>query len=324
MSAAEIHDRHELADAPRVVLLTGGTGGAKLARGLVDLCGARLTVIANAADDIEIYGAHVSPDPDLCCYWLSHRVDPRGWGIKGDTFTVMDELRALGEDVWFNLGDRDMAVCVQRAGWLAQGVRPTEAIDRLRRRLGIPAQVLPPTDDPLRTTVQACGERTGVQEFLIRGGGRGPIDDVTVTGLEEASVTPEVLAALKAADVVVIGPSNPALSIRPILHLPGMREAIAAAAAPVIAVSPLVAGAVLKGPTAAFLDHLGATHDAAGIAGIYAGVIDGLLSDDTPSGALPGGASHRLADVLLDTPERRRQLAGELLAFAGELRGARA
>lgn len=320
MSAPEIHDAHELADPPRVVLLTGGTGGAKLARGLVDLCGSRLTVVANAADDIEIYGAHVSPDPDLCCYWLSHRVDPRGWGIEGDTFTVMDELRALGEDVWFNLGDRDMAVCVQRAQWLAQGVRPTEAIDRLRRRLGIPAQVLPPTDDRLRTTVKARGERTGVQEFLIRGGGRGPVDDVTVTGLEEATVTPEVLAAIAAADVIVIGPSNPALSVRPILHLPGMREAIAAAAVPVVAVSPLVAGAVLKGPTAAFLDHLGASHDAAGIAGIYEGLIDGLLSDDAPAGELPGGARHRRADVLLDTPERRRAVAADLLDFAAALR----
>lgn len=318
-TADEIHDTHELADPPRVVLLAGGTGGAKLARGLVDLLGSNLTVVSNVADDIDIYGAHVSPDPDLCCYWLSHRVDPRGWGIADDTFTVMDELRALGEDIWFNLGDRDMAVCIQRAQWLAQGVRPTEAIDRLRRRLGIPAQILPPTDDRLRTTVKADGIRSGVQEFLIARGGVGAINDVTVTGLEEATVTPEVLAAIKEADVIVIGPSNPALSIRPILHLPGMREAIATSVAPVVTVSPLVRGAVLKGPTAAFLDHLGVPHDATGIARVYEGIVDGVLSDESHD-ALPSGIVHRQADVLLDRPNRRRAVAAEVLALADTVR----
>jgi LPPG:FO 2-phospho-L-lactate transferase len=307
--------------ATKVVLLSGGTGGAKLARGLQDVIGSGLTVIANVADDIEIYGAHVSPDPDLVSYWLAQRVDPRGWGIEGDSFTVMDELRALGEDIWFNLGDRDLAVCLQRAQWLREGVTPTEALARLTERLGIAATVLPPTDAQLRTTVEARGKRTGVQDFLIRRHGAGPIDDVKVEGLEESAVTAETFAAIDDADLIVIGPSNPALSITPILGLPGMRDAVAAAAAPVVTVSPLVGGAVLKGPTDLFLDHLGVTHNAAGIASLYADISDGLLSDDVPTQAFPETVRHRQADVLLDTPERRREVARELLAFADELRG---
>lgn len=305
--------------APRVVLFSGGTGGAKLARGLLDVAGERLTVVANVADDIEIYGAHVSPDPDLCCYWLAQRVDPRGWGIDGDSFVVMDQLKALGEEIWFNLGDRDLAVCVQRSGWFAEGECPTVALDRLRRSLGIAATVLPPTDDQLRTTVKAGGVRTGVQEFLIKRAGIGPIDDVTVEGLEAASVTAEVLAAVAAADVIVIGPSNPALSITPILGLPGLRAAVTAAGVPVVAVSPLVRGAVLKGPTAAFLDHLGVTHDVAGIASLYAGLIGGIVSDDIPAAPLPQGIVHRHTDVLLDTPERRRAVATAVLDLAAAL-----
>lgn len=306
--------------APKVVLLSGGTGGAKLARGFLDVVGAELTVVANVADDIEIYGAHVSPDPDLVSYWLAHRVDPRGWGIEGDSFTVMDELKALGEDIWFNLGDRDLAVCVQRAKWFAEGIRPTEALARLTASLGIPATVIPPTDHQLRTTVQAAGKRTGVQDFLIRGGGIGPIEDVKVENLEESTPTPEFLDAIQNADVIVIGPSNPALSITPILGLPGVREAVKAAVAPVIAVSPLVKGFVLKGPTDAFLDHLDVTHDAVGIATLYADVADGIVSDDAPTGPLPGGVVHKQIDVLLDTPERRREVAQDVIALADELR----
>jgi LPPG:FO 2-phospho-L-lactate transferase len=320
--STESADHSQAGATPRVVLLSGGTGGAKLARGFLDVVGANLTVIANVADDIEIYGAHVSPDPDLVTYWLAQRVDDRGWGIKGDSFTVMDELKKLGEDIWFNLGDRDLAVCVQRAKWLAEGVRPTEALARLTKSLGVAATVLPPTDDQLRTTVQVGDRRTGVQDFLIRGHGNGPIDDVTVTNLEESTVTDEVFEAIHAADVIVIGPSNPALSITPILGLPGLRDAIKKASAPKVVVSPLVEGFVLKGPTDAFLDHLGVSHDVAGIASLYADLLDGIVSDDAPIGALPEGTHHRQVDVLLDTPERRREVAQDVLSLAEEIRAA--
>src|ERR687886_1097941 len=143
--------------AVNVVLLAGGTGGAKLARGLLDEVGAGLTVIANTGDDLEIHGGHVSPDPDLVTFWLADRIDERGWGLRGDTFNVMDGLRELGEDVWFNLGDRDLALCLRRAARLAAGARPTEAVDEARRALGVPARVLPMSDAPVRTYVCKSG-----------------------------------------------------------------------------------------------------------------------------------------------------------------------
>jgi LPPG:FO 2-phospho-L-lactate transferase len=139
-----------------VVLLAGGTGGAKLARGLLDEAD-ELVVIVNTADDVEIYGAHVSPDPDLVTFWLADRIDDRGWGLAGDTFHVMDGLRELGDDVWFNLGDRDLALCVRRARRLAEGARLTEAIDEARRAFGVGARVLPMCDEPVRTHVKARG-----------------------------------------------------------------------------------------------------------------------------------------------------------------------
>ena len=156
-----------------MVLLAGGTGGAKLARGMLDEVGSDLVVIANTGDDVEVHGGYVSPDPDLVLYWLADRIDERGWGIRGDTFAVMDALRALGEDVWFNLGDQDLAVCLQRARRLAEGARLTETLEELRAALGVPARVLPPTDEPVRTHVRARGEWFGFQEFMIREGARG-------------------------------------------------------------------------------------------------------------------------------------------------------
>src|SRR4051794_5692360 len=138
-----------------VVVLAGGTGGAKLARGMLDVVGEDLVVIANTGDDIAIHGGHVSPDPDLVTFWLADRIDERGWGLRDDTFTVMDALRELGDDVWFNLGDRDLAICLRRARRLAEGARLTETIDEVRRALGVAARVLPATDDPLHTWVRA-------------------------------------------------------------------------------------------------------------------------------------------------------------------------
>ena len=167
-----------------VVLLAGGTGGAKLARGLLDVVGEELTVIANTGDDIEIYGAHVSPDPDLVTFWLADLIDERGWGLAGDTFHVMDGLRELGDDVWFNLGDRDLAFCVRRARRLREGARLTEAIDEQRRALGLAARVLPMCDEPVRTQVRNEAGWHGFQEFMIRERAAGPVLDVSFDGSE--------------------------------------------------------------------------------------------------------------------------------------------
>jgi LPPG:FO 2-phospho-L-lactate transferase len=298
----------------QVVVLAGGTGGAKLARGLLDVVGDELVVVANTADDVDVYGAHVSPDPDLVLYWLADRIDERGWGLRGDTFAVMEGLRELGEDVWFNLGDRDLAVCVQRAARLAEGARLTEALDALREALGVPGRLLPMSDDPVRTRVRHAGRWWPLQEYLIRARAAAPVDGVEFEGAAAARPTPEALETIAAARTIVIGPSNPVISIGPILAVPGLREALIAAPAPVVAVSPLVGGQVLKGPTDAFMQWAGNPLDAGGIAAGYAGLIDGLVSDERTD-AVP----LLQTDVLLDTPEARRRVADETLAFADAL-----
>jgi LPPG:FO 2-phospho-L-lactate transferase len=297
-----------------VVALAGGTGGAKLARGLQDELGDELVVIANTGDDCEFYESYVSPDPDLVTFWLADRIDERGWGLRGDTFAVMDGLRELGEDVWFNLGDHDLALCLRRARRLREGARLTEAIDEARIALGVPARVLPPTDDPLRTWVSVDGTPIPLQEFLIRRGGSGPIDGVEVRGAAEARPTPEVLTAIATARAIVIGPSNPVISIGPILAVPGVREAIRASGAPVVVVSPLVHGRVLKGPTDVFMAHARLPLSANGIVAHYRGLIDGLLSDERAA-TVPTLET----DVEMGDAPARRRVAAETLRFAAAL-----
>ena len=300
-----------------VVVLAGGTGGAKLARGMLDVAGEELAVVANTADDVEIYRAHVSPDPDLVTYWLADRIDERGYGLRGDTFTAMEQLRELGVDVWFQLGDRDLAICLDRAERLDGGATLTACLARLASSLGVGARVLPMSDAPVRTRVRAGGQWWPFQEFMIQRRGEGPVEGVELQGVNAATPTSEVLEAVASARAIVIGPSNPVISIGPILAVPGMREALAAAAAPVVAVSPIVDGEVLKGPTAAFLAWAGQTMDAAGIAATYRGVIDGIVTDeedaelDVPS---------LVTSTLMSDAESRARVAREALDFALALR----
>ncbi len=298
-----------------VVVLSGGTGGAKLARGMLDVVGEELVVIANTGDDVEAHGGLVSPDPDLVTFWLADRIDARGWGLRDDTFAVMDGLRELGEEVWFSLGDRDLAVCLWRAQRLAAGERPTAVADALRRALGVRARVLPMADSPVRTWVRARGRWHPFQAFMIREGAAGPVEGVQYRGAERAAAAPEALAAIAAARAIVVGPSNPIISIGPILAVPALREAIAACAAPVVAVSPLVGGRVLKGPTDAFLAWAGRPLTADGIAAHYDGLLDGLVADEPASG-LPTLET----DVAMPDAAARRRLAAETLAFAEALR----
>ena len=205
-----------------VVVLAGGTGGAKLARGMLDEVGEELVVVANTGDDVEVHGAHVSPDPDLVTFWLADRIDARGWGLEGDTFAVMDALRALGDDVWFNLGDRDLALGLRRARRLAEGASLTEVCAETCAAYGVAARVLPMSDAPVRTRVLAEGRWWPFQEFMIVRGGAGPVQGVEFDGAVEASATPAVLEAIAGARAVVVGPSNPIISIGPILAVPGL------------------------------------------------------------------------------------------------------
>jgi LPPG:FO 2-phospho-L-lactate transferase len=295
-----------------VVLLAGGTGGAKLARGMLDAVAAdELVVIANTGDDIEIYGAYVSPDPDLITFWLADLIDERGWGLADDTFHTMQGLKDLGVEIWFNLGDRDLAIGIERARALADGTRLTDAHASISAALGVGASVLPMSDAPVRTRVLAQGRWWPLQEFLIVARGEGPIDGVDFRGAGAAAPTPEVLAAIAGARAVVIGPSNPVISIGPILALDGLRSALQDTAAPVVAVSPLVGGAVVKGPTEPFMQWRGEPLSSSGIANLYEGVIDGLIADER-SEHLPVLETN----VLMDSPAARARVATETLQFA--------
>jgi len=300
-----------------VVLLSGGTGGAKLARGLLDVC-EDLAVVANTADDIDVYGVHVSPDPDLVTYWLADAIDERGWGLAGDTWEVMDALERAGRPHWFRLGDRDLAMCLLRTERLRAGATLTQAQRAVAAALGVDAQVLPMSDQPVSTWVTARGRTLPFQEFMILQRAEGPVEGVELRGLQSARPSDAVLQAVAEAEAIVIGPSNPVISIGPILGLPGMREALRAAPGPVVAVSPFVGGHALKGPTDLFCEHAAIEASAAGIAAAYGDVIDGIVADE-PADGMP----ELVTDTLMQTPENRARVAREVLDFAASLRAAR-
>ena len=308
-----------------VVLLSGGTGGAKLARGLLDAAGPdQLVVIANTGDDIAAFGLHVSPDPDLVTYWLAGVIDEqRGWGVAGETYGVFERLVELGAPDWFKLGDKDLATCLMRTELLHEGRRLTEIAAHLAAALGVEAAVLPMSDEPVQTYVRTEGEWRHFQEYMIQQHAEPPVEGVEFRGAEAATLTPETRMALAEADAIVIGPSNPIASIGPILAVPGMREALRGAQAPVVAVSPLVGGRSLKGPTEPFMRWAGLELSDGGIASHYAGLIDGLAVDrGTPVGrSSMSGVVMRQTDTMMGDAEGRARVARETLDFAQALSG---
>ncbi len=304
----------------RVVLLAGGTGGAKLAAGMQEEIGSELAVIANTGDDIELLGVHVSPDPDLVTYWLSGEIDAeRGWGLRDDTFTVFERLSRLGAPDWFSLSDRDLAACLYRRQFLDEGGTPTAAQAQIARGLGVEAQVLPMSDAPVRTRVLTAAGRRDLQEYLIVDGGAAEVQGVELEGIAEAEPSPQVLAALADAEAIVIGPSNPVISIGPILAVPGMREAIAACGAPVVAVSPYVAGEVVKGPTERFMAAVGRPSTAAGVASLYAGLIGAMVVDEGDPDPPPQDLPTLAAPTLMEGAAGRARLARIVLDYAADL-----
>lgn len=290
-----------------VAVLAGGTGGAKLAAGIAKHD--RVAGVANTGDDIEVYGVHVSPDPDLVTWWLAGIIDERGWGIAGDTFERMKEQ----PDPWFQLGDRDMELCALRTRHLDEGL--TRAHAKVVDEVGVKHAVLPMSDDPVRTHVRTPKGLRSFQEFMIIDEWEGPIEEVVLQGIEAARMTAEVSAALAGAEAIVIGPSNPIISIGPILAVPGMREALRASPAPVVAVSPFVGGGAVKGPTDDFCRASGIELSGQGIAQAYRGVLDGIVADEPVEG-LPA----LVMDTFMDSGEKRRDIAAKIVEFASSLR----
>jgi LPPG:FO 2-phospho-L-lactate transferase len=273
-----------------------------------------LSVVANTGDDVEVYGVHVSPDPDLVTYWLADAIDERGWGLRGDSWKVMDALEAAGRPHWFRLGDRDLAMCLVRTDRLHAGESLTEAQRAVVNAMSVDARVLPMSDEPVATWVGARGRLLPFQEFMIVEGARGPIERVELRGVDDARPSPAVLKVLDDADTIVIGPSNPVISIGPILALPGMRDALRDAPAPVVAMSPFVGGRTLKGPTGEFCAHAGIETSAQGIADAYGDVLDGVVADEPVQG-LPA----LVTETLMDSAEDRVTVATKTLDFAAKL-----
>jgi LPPG:FO 2-phospho-L-lactate transferase len=274
-------------DERPVLALSGGVGGAKLALGLARVLPPRtLTVVANTGDDFEHLGLHIAPDLDTLTYVLAGLDNPQtGWGRRDETWSFMAALAELGGETWFRLGDRDLAMHVERTRRLKAGETLSDITADLTRRLGIASRILPMSDDAVRTRVQT---REGVLDFQRYFVGLQCVPEVTgfiFDGAAQAAPHPDVVAALRdpALRAVVVCPSNPFISIDPILALPGLRQALAATAAPVIAVSPIIAGRAVKGPTAKMMTELGLAVDPLTVAAHYRGIIDGYMMDDADS-----------------------------------------
>jgi LPPG:FO 2-phospho-L-lactate transferase len=290
---------------PHVVVLAGGVGGAKLAEGVQAVVGDRLTVVVNTADDTERHGLLVCPDHDTVLYTLAGLENPElGWGLAGDTWAAMNTLERYGEPGWFRLGDRDLATHIVRTERLRSGAPLTSVLRGLQRALGIPATILPMTDAPVRTRVRTDDGWLDFQDYFVRLRQAPEVREVAFAGIEAARPTAEVDAALGAADVVVIAPSNPIVSVGPILRLPGMSELLAAASdrgTPFVAVSGIIGGKALKGPADRMLASLGHEPTALGVARGYAGLIDVFVMDTVDAELAPAVEELGIRAVVTDT-----------------------
>ena len=302
-------------------MLSGGVGGARMARGLA-ACGEPLTVVVNVGDDEEVYGVHVSPDLDTVASTLAGREGPEGWGVAGDTFTVLGHLERLGVDTSFRLGDADLALNLLRTEALRRGERLSAVTARLAAALGVGPAILPATDDRLRTRVRvADGTWLPFQEYFVLRRHRDPVAEVRYDGAAEAAPAPGVVEAIDAADVVVVAPSNPLVSIAPIRALAGVDDALRARRDTVVAVSPLVGGRALKGPAERLMRELGHRPDSVGVAAIYAPIAGTLLIDEVDRGledeVRAAGMDCVVCDTIMATPQRAAALARRCLAAAG-------
>lgn len=304
-----------------VAALAGGVGGAKLADGLAQCVDDRLSVIINTADDFWHHGLRICPDLDTVMYTLAGLANPvTGWGIAGDTTATLDALTRLGQDPWFLVGDQDFATHILRTEWLREGRTLTDVTAKLSAALGVSAHILPMTDATVATKVRTADDLLDFQEYFVARRQQDDVLGVEFAGIGEAEATPAVLDALKHADVIVFCPSNPIVSIGPILALPKIRGALKLAGAPTIAVSPIVAGKALKGPADRMLSTLGYDVSAAGVAKILAGVADMLVIDQVDEGLVAQiedvGMNALVADTIMRDRNDRRHLAETILTAA--------
>jgi LPPG:FO 2-phospho-L-lactate transferase len=315
-----------------IVALAGGVGGAKLADGLYRALGQRrarhasplLAVIVNTADDFDLYDLRISPDADTVLYTLAGIANPAtGWGIAGDAFTTLEMLRRYGGDTWFLLGDRDFATHVLRTHWLRQGQRPTDVLRSFAQALGVRAELLPMCDEPVATLVRTPEGELAFQDYFVRRRHADAVQAVRFSGIEEARVTPEVREALSSARAVMFCPSNPIVSIGPILAVPGMRALLRDLTVPKIAVSPIVGGRALKGPADRMLAGMGHEVSPVAVAQLYRDLLSGIVIDQR-DGELAArieemGVRVCVTDTIMEDIPDRERLASDVLRFAQAL-----
>lgn len=308
-----------------ILALAGGVGGAKLAQGLAMATPASdLSVIVNTADDFDLYGLRICPDLDTVLYTLAGLADPlQGWGIGGDTQNTLRAIARYGRDPWFQLGDQDFATHILRTERLRHGATLSEVIAEFADALGVSSRLLPMTDDPVATLIETLDGALAFQDYFVA---RRQTDDVlavTFSGLERARITAAVETAIRTAELIILCPSNPIVSIGPILAIPGMRRCLERARAPLIAVSPIVDGRALKGPADRMLATLGHEVSAAGVAALYTGLIDGIVIDEADQALAPRIEAMGLAVMVTATVmggiDDRQRLAAEVVRFGRSL-----
>jgi LPPG:FO 2-phospho-L-lactate transferase len=305
----------------KIAALAGGVGGSKLLLGLYRVMDpADLTIIVNTGDDIVMHGLHVSPDPDIITYTLAGVVNEEtGWGIAGETFRVAEGLQRYGRDVWFKLGDRDLATHIHRSALLKNGRTLSQAMDSIRTALGVRARLLPMSDNPVPTMLETDEGRMHLQDYLVRRRCEPRLRKIVFEGVERARPAPGVIEAIEQADGIVISPSNPLISIGPILAVPGIREALRKRRADVVAVCPLVGGKSLKGPSDKMMAELSYEVSAVGVASLYRDICGMFVIDDTDD--MAGGAIEALGikaivrPTIMTSVEDKEHLARHVLAL---------
>jgi LPPG:FO 2-phospho-L-lactate transferase len=307
-----------------LLALAGGVGAARLLSGLVQRREpSSITAVVNTGDDLVLHGLHVSPDIDTVTYTLAGLDDKeQGWGVAGESWTVMDELEALGGEAWFRLGDRDLATHLYRTQRLSEGVPLSQVTDELARRREVGVRLLPMSDDPVRTrlVLAESGAEVAFQEYFVRRRHEVAVRSLRFEGAPAARPGPGVLAALHEAEAVVVCPSNPLVSIGPILAVPGIGEALESRRADVVAVSPIVGGVALKGPADRLLRELGHDSSVTGVARLYARWCATLIVDEVDRGLAPAVEAEGLrcvvAPTVMSSPERAAALADVVLQCA--------
>ncbi len=309
-----------------VVALAGGVGGAKLAWGLAQILPPeQLTLIVNTADDFEHLGLHISPDLDTVMYTLAGLANPEtGWGVRDESWGMMDMLARYAGPTWFRLGDRDLATHLIRSQWLRDGFPLTWVTRELCKLLGVAHRVLPMSDDPVRTVVNTDAGPLPFQDYFVRRRWEPVVESIHFEGAEVAHPTQDVVLSLREGDLIVLCPSNPFVSLDPILALPALRRIIAASRAPKLAVSPIVGGQALKGPAAKMMRELGLEVSPAGVARHYQDLLTGFVLDEQDEGhkmtiAFELGIRTLVTDTVMDTDDDRVRLAREVLEFAAQL-----